>query len=245
MTPILVSGDEATKLIDAHVKGEKYTPKQIKKVPLRFQKWVEKNADRINVANNRGTLPYWMMDNAKFARIRVNPINAIAQQKKRKAAAEKYNAYGSDWEKAYFDRYSGGFNVYHKDHKFMKTGGGGEAEKVVGKMLAKYNGKQVEFLPEGEKKSPDIKFDNQTWDIKYIDHANEETIRAAIKDARKAGNAIFYFKDESKSVLLNSAIVREEGRFLKGQTSDIPDIYVFDKNGLLKLLWEKQKGLNK
>ena len=158
----------------------------------------------------------------------------------------KYNSYDSlTWEKVYFDEFSGGFNICHKEHKFTEAGGGGEAEKIVGKMLAKYNGKQVEFLPEGWKKQPDIKFDDQTWDIKYIDNANEETIRAAIRDARKADNAIFYFTDESKSVLLNSAIVREAGRFLKGQTNEIPDIYVIDKSGLLKLLWKKQKGLNK
>jgi hypothetical protein len=168
-----------------------------------------------------------------------------AQPEIRKAADKKYNSYGDDWGKAYFDKFSGGYNVYHKSHKFTKTAGGGDAEKIVGKMLAKYNGKQVEFLPEGGKKSPDVKFDGKTWDIKYIDHANEETVRSAIRDAQKADNAIFYFTDENKSVLLNNAITREAGRFLKGQTSKIPDIYYMDKSGLLKLLWENKKGLNK
>ncbi|MDR2086380.1 MAG: hypothetical protein LBP72_04310 [Dysgonamonadaceae bacterium] len=167
------------------------------------------------------------------------------QSEIRKAAAEKYNSYGDEWIKACFDRYSGGYNVYHKDHLFSKKGGGGEAEKIVGEMLAKYNGKQVEFLPEGGKKSPDIKFDNQTWDIKYIEKASEHRMRDAILDARKADNAIFYFTDKSKFALLNSAIVREAGRLSKGQTNNLPDIYYMDKNGLLKLLWEKQKGLNK
>ncbi|MDR1592090.1 MAG: hypothetical protein LBS16_04305 [Prevotellaceae bacterium] len=175
----------------------------------------------------------------------MNPTDAISQQEIRKAA-EKYHSYGSDWEKAYFDRYSGGFNVYHKAHNFTKAGGGGEVEIIVGILLAKYNDKQVEFLPEGWKKSADIRFDNQTWDIKYIDHANEETVRAAIRDARKADNVIFYFTDESKSVLLNSAIVREVGRFLKGQTDRIPDVYYIDKSGLLRLLFGKNKrGLTK
>jgi hypothetical protein len=41
---------------------------------------------------------------------------------------------------------------------------------------------------------------------------------------------------------LNNAIEREAGRFLKGQTSKMPDVYDINKNGLLKLLWEKQKG---
>ncbi|MDR1632158.1 MAG: hypothetical protein LBR97_04670 [Dysgonamonadaceae bacterium] len=241
--PILTeSEDEIENIIQARIKGETYEPKQIKKVPLQFQKWVEKNNDRINVANNRGTLPYWMKDNAKFAGITVNPINATAQPEIRKAAAEKYNAYGSDWEKAYFDRYSGGYNVYHKDHNFAKKGGGGEAEIIVGKMLAKYNGKQVEFLPEGNTKSPDVKFDGKTWDVKYIEKASEHTIRDAIRDARKADNAIFYFTDESKYLLLISASDRETGKFLKGQTKEIPDIYYMDKSGILKLLWEKQKG---
>ena len=158
------------------------------------------------------------------------------------AALQKYNSYGNDWEKAYFDKFSGGFNVFHKEHKFTKIGGGGDAEKIVGKILAKYNGKQVEFLPEGEKKGPDISFDNKTWDIKYIDQANEATIRKYLLDARKADNAIFYFTQEDKYTLLNNAIKREVGRFLKGQINKLPDIYVIDKNGLLKLLWEKQKG---
>jgi hypothetical protein len=159
-----------------------------------------------------------------------------------KEAQAKYNSYGNEWEKAYFDEFSGGYNVYHKKHMFTTEGGGGEAEKVVGEMLAKFNGKQVEFLPEGGEKSADVRFDNRTWDIKYIDNANEETIRSSIRDARKADNAIFYFTDEGKCVFLNNAIKREAGRFLKGQISKMPDIYRIDKNGLLKLLWEKEKG---
>jgi hypothetical protein len=51
----------------------------------------------------------------------------------------------------------------------------------------------------------------------------------------------FYEQPESKYLVLNSAIEREAGRFLRGQSSKIPDIYSIDKNGLLKLLWEKQK----
>jgi hypothetical protein len=53
------------------------------------------------------------------------------------AAKSRYDAYDSrDWEKAYFDEHNGGFNVYHKRHRFAKTAGGGDAEKIVGKMLA-------------------------------------------------------------------------------------------------------------
>jgi hypothetical protein len=175
----------------------------------------------------------------------MNPRNAALPPEAAKAAAEKYSAYGSEWEKAYFDAHSGGYNVYHKGHNFAKTGGGGNAEKVVGKMLAKYSGKQVEFLPEREKKSPDVRFDGKTWDIKYVEKASEHRMRNAILDSRKADNAIFYFTDESKYLLLVSAVNREVGRFLKSQTQRIPDIYYMDKSGLLKLLWEKTRGTNK
>jgi len=182
-----------------------------------------------------------LKDNATFAGIKVNPINTIEQQEIRKAAIQKYNSYGSEWEKAYFDKFSGGYNVYHKEHKFSQTGGGGEAEIKVGKMLAKYNGKQVEFLAEGVKKGPDVKFDNKTWDIKYINKANDATIRKYLLDARKADNAIFYWDTNEKLNNVNNAAMREIGRLTKGQIISLPDIYYMDKNGLLRLLWEQTK----
>jgi hypothetical protein len=230
--------------IDAKVNSEKYTPKQIKSVPSQLQKWMEKNRGRIDAANNRGTLPYWIKDNAKFTGMKVNPINDAAQMEIRKEALSKYNAYGSDWEKAYFDRYSGGFNVYHKDHQFTPTMGGGEAEKVVGEMLAKYNGKQVEFLPENgkEQRKPDIKFDDKTWDIKFINEANENSIRQAVKNARKADNAIFYWNKDDKLEMLEHAIHRSVGYFKsKNKIDTMPDVYYMDESGLLKLLWGEIK----
>ncbi|GHV58109.1 hypothetical protein FACS1894182_08920 [Bacteroidia bacterium] len=156
-----------------------------------------------------------------------------------KTAVQKYHSYSDEWEKAYFDPDSGGFNIYHKDHKFSALGGGGEAEKTVGKILAK-RGRQIEFLPEGEEKSADIRFDKQTWDIKYIDHANEETIRNYIKDARKADNVIFYYTKD-KYLSLDNAIVREVGKYIKeNRVHELPNIYYIDLSfNELKLLWKK------
>jgi len=235
MSPVLANKTEFGK----YVRNENYTPKQITKMPKQFEQWMEKNNNRIEISNNRGTLPNFIKDNSKYAGIRVNLINTAKGKNIIKDAIKKYNSYGDEWEKAYFDEKSGGFTVYHKEHQFTKTGGGGEAEKIVGKMLAKYNGKQVEFLPEGEKKSPDIEFDGQKWDIKYIDNANEKTIRGYIEDARKADNVIFYFTKKEKYELLNNAIEREKGKFLKEQSSKIPDMYFIDKNKLLRLIWKK------
>jgi len=194
----------------------------------------------ITISNNCGTLPYFIRDNAKLIGIEVKRINTDEGKQIIQDALKKYNSYGVEWTKVYFDEKSGGFVVYHKKHNFAKTGGGGDAEKTVGKMLAKYNGKQVEFLPEGGKKKPDVKFDEQTWDIKTITNANEETIRTYIKDARKAENAIFYWKKESdKLEMLISAIGRSAGYFRsKNRLHEMPNIFYMD-NGILKLLWNK------
>jgi hypothetical protein len=189
-------------------------------------------------------LPDFLKDNANFAEIFVNRMNSTADKAELlQEAISKYNAYApTTWAKEYFDEFTGGFNVYHKQHQFARESGG-EAEKIVGKLLAKHNGKQVEFLPEGIKKSPDFRFDDKTWDVKFIDHANENTIRTYIKDAQKADNVIFYWsKDKEKLEALRSAINREVGRMRKINKIDrMPDIYCMDRNGFLKLLWKKGK----
>ncbi|GHV10386.1 hypothetical protein FACS1894162_4180 [Bacteroidia bacterium] len=156
-----------------------------------------------------------------------------------KTAHAKYHSYDADWTKAYFDMQSGGYNVYHKDHSFSKKGGGGNAEKIVGIMLANA-GKQVEFLSESlSKKVPDLRFDSQTWDIKFIEQANEETIRKSIRDARKADNAILYYTSSEKYLLLDNAIIREIGKFTKeNRINELPNIYFID-HGNLKLFWKK------
>jgi hypothetical protein len=184
---------------------------------------------------------FFLKDNATFAGIFVNNINVANRTESLKEATAKYNAYDSQtWEKEYFDKFSGGFNVYNRHHKFSTVGGGGDAEKTVGKMLAKYGGKQVEFLPESEKKCPDLQFDGQTWDVKFINNANEESIRKDIKNARKADNAIFYWNTNDKLEILLSAFSRELGRMNKlGRIDEMPEVYYMSENGVLKHLPKK------
>lgn len=160
-------------------------------------------------------LPYFIKDNANFTNIFAGQMNTDTADKNEilKTSRAKYDSYNSKgWDRIYFDELNGGFNVYHKSHNFSKKGGGGDAEKTVGKMLAKYNGKQVEFLPESSyQQSPDINFDSQTWDIKLINNDNEGTIQNCIKDARKAENAIFYWDENDKLNELKSAVSRSIG----------------------------------
>ena len=185
-------------------------------------------------------------ENANFANFSGNNTHLKDRIDHIKEAKTKYNSYKTDeWIKAFFDDESGGYCVYHKKHQFKKSGGGGKAEKEVGKILARL-GKQVVFLPEGKEKGPDIYFDNQTWDIKYIDKANQQTIRNDIKDARKADNAIFYFLIESQYDTLVSATKRELGRFEKvDRVLELPDIYYINRNMQLMSLWKKSKEAKK
>ena len=241
---VLASDDEIDLLTDKILAGEDTadfkSKNEVTKLPDEFHSWMQENEERIEKANNRGTLPYWIKDNPQYTGVKVKAMNTGERNDIRKKSKEKYQSYDEKWDRAYFDEFSGGFNVYHQEHQFTNTQGGGDAEKMVGKLLAKNNGKQVEFLPENGKGKgvPDLMFDDHTWDVKYIDNANENTIRAYIKDARKADRAIFYFTND-KYQELRSAINREVGRF-KGMNrlGELPDIYYMDKEGLLKLLWK-------
>lgn len=243
--PILLPEDERSKMRKLIAKGEdvshitnKYA---IKDYPKGFNEWMKKNADRIDKANNRGTLPQWVKNNAKQLNVDVKDINSQSVKYDFiSVSKQRYNSYDNGiWSKEYFDEHSGGFNVYHKQHQFTKTGGGGNAEKTVGHMLAKYNGKQVEFLSEaGDGKKSDINFDNQTWDIKYINNSQVRTIRKHLLDAGKADNAIFYWEKDNIGNF-REAISREVGRMNKlGRIAELPDVYYMD-NGILKLFWKK------
>ena len=224
---VLASDDEIDLLTDKILAGEDTadfkSKNEVTKLPDEFHSWMQENEERIEKANNRGTLPYWIKDNPQYTGVKVKAMNTGERNDIRKKSKEKYQSYNEKWDRAYFDEFSGG-----------------DAEKMVGKLLAKNNGKQVEFLPENGKGKgvPDLMFDDHTWDVKYIDNANENTIRAYIKDARKADRAIFYFTND-KYQELRSAINREVGRF-KGMNrlGELPDIYYMDKEGLLKLLWK-------
>lgn len=167
--------------------------------------------------------------------------NAIAQAK------AKFDAYSEEWQKEYFNPNNGGFNVYHKGHQFsdVKSKGatmsGGQAEKHIGRLLADFNAKQVEFLEENGVGLPksDMRFDEREWDAKYISVANESTIRKYIEDARKADCAIFYWDRNNKLEELKHAVARTIGKFSKrGELDTIPSIFYINKDGLLKCIFD-------
>lgn len=240
---------------------------KVTEMPENFNTWIEDNKERIERARERGTLPRWIKDNPKYVGVTQNTIpesvkgthntksTTLTELRVRIEAKRKYDSYGSDWRKEYFNKENGGYNVYHKLHQFSnkrgerpsKNGGetkkskmtGGEAEKHVGRILADTQAKQIEFLPENGRGTdkPDLKFDGKTWDVKYIPLANEKTIRTYYKEARKAQAVIFY-SEKSRNVEILSAVNREKGRYISlgKDISELPKVYVMNEDGILRLL---------
>jgi len=161
------------------------------------------------------------------------------------ASDSRLHQYGSDWMPILHSIQNGGYNIYHKDHNFSKQGNGGYAEKVVGMVLAVINGRQVEFLPEKprEGKCPDLQFDGYTWDVKFINEANEETIRKCIRNGRKAHRVLFYWhSNTNKLEILKSATARELGNSIK-RGEPFSGIYYLNAEGLLQEIKIKKLGV--
>ena len=195
----------------------------------------------------------------------VDRCKKIAESKK-----EWNNIDTNIWNKTKFYPESGGFIAAHKqkapDNDKDKTGGV-HGENTVNELLAKA-GKRIYRLPDNVSDKtpilgkpykellkykadgsiygfPDDYFDGQTWDIKKIDDANENTIRSYIKDGRKADNVIMYF-EKDKIGLLTNAVLREAGkRKPLGELNTLPNIYLINDKGDLTRFWTQKSGLVK
>ncbi len=200
-------------------------------------------------------MPYFLQDNDS------REYHQYLDVKKSVALVKSWKQYDAlcqcdDWNKEYFDGATGGYVATHSRHQFSKvtptnpTPGlpnpymsGGEAELNLAKSLAK-QGKDVRLLPEngvGVGK-PDMAFDGMTWDSKYIPVANDDSIRKAFKDARKADNVIFYSKEIGRINDVQRAIKREIGRFMAEgrQTTGLPNVYYATDEGII-MLWGNNK----
>jgi predicted transposase YbfD/YdcC len=218
---ILSTTDEFIASLDEK-QGEFHSKNEITDVPENFKKWVADNKDRIEKANNRGTLPYFLKDNTNFAEISVNKINVVGRTELLKEAKEKYNSYNTnDWIQAGFDEFSGGYRVYHKEHQFDPTIGKfgisrGDYEKNTSEVLVKY-GMTVELQSEKQEfgvKTPDGLLNGILFDIKGIEGNSHRIIKDVIlkSSKQKAEIAVLYYHDKS---LFDMDLVREGyGKYL-------------------------------
>ena len=133
-----------------------------------------------------------MIDRAKY----INDARAI------------YDSYDNDvWIKAFFDDHSGGFWLYHKEHKFDPTIGEfdiprGKYEKIAAELLAKY-GMWVVLDSEKQKtddeKMKDGFLNGIPFDIKGIEGTGKNNIINNLKEANKkrVETIVLYYHDKN------------------------------------------------
>ena len=69
------SDDEVDMLTDKILAGEDTagfkSKNEVTELPSEFYSWMQENEGRIEKANNRGTLPYWIKDNPQYTGVKV------------------------------------------------------------------------------------------------------------------------------------------------------------------------------
>ena len=100
----------------------------------------------------------------------MNPINTTAQPEIIKAAVDKYNSYNNEWEKAYFDKFGGGYVVVNKqriEHSKLSKNEKAKFDKEYEMSLVFVeNGYQIELLEEIPRiPSPDARINGMLADF--------------------------------------------------------------------------------
>ena len=99
-TPILADIDELDKIEEAMEAGKPYhSPNEVTDMPKNFKEWAAENKERIEKAQKRGTLPYFIKDNKKTVERIINPPTALQRAKERHAARtpEQAEAIRKQW----------------------------------------------------------------------------------------------------------------------------------------------------
>ena len=133
-------------------------------------------------------------------------------------ARDEYDAYsGTEWTKVGFDEHSGGYWIYHKEHRFDPTLGifgipRGDYERISSEALMNYGmrivlGSEEQDGKDWEKK-PDGLLNEKIFEIKGVEGTGKENILKDIKDASKKGAEIVVFYYHKKS-LFNDNLIRE------------------------------------
>jgi len=153
--------------------------------------------------------------------------NAGVRLEIRKAAIQKYNSYGDEWERAYFDEYSDGFVVINKQRIIHSNTSKNEKAKFdkefsMSKIFAK-SGYKIELLEEIPRiPSPDARINGILADLKKISSHNN-IVKEAKSAVYKQGAEIVLFEFEN-----NTKKIHEELDKLKRM--NIKAYYYFTEN---------------
>ena len=146
----------------------------------------------------------------------------------------EFNSYGCEWEKAYFDKFSGGFIVINKQriaHSKLSKNEKAKFDKELDmSMVFAKRGYKIELLEEIPRiPSPDVKINGTLADLKRVSGHNN-----IVKNAKEAIN-----KQGAKVVLFeigeNTKKVQEELDKLKRMGIKIHYYFIDNKNEIRSL----------
>jgi hypothetical protein len=186
----------------------KHSVNEVKDMPDNFKKWVTANNDRIEMSNNRGTLPYFLKDNANFAGLKANDKNFMERAEVRRIEANKAEyerlRKNQNYIDVRFNEKTGGLLAVHREHSFDPTIGKfgiprGDYERIASEVLEKY-GRSVVLESEKEQYKIRIsegKLDGHNFDIKGIEGVGKRNIIDKISEAGRQGaeTVVLYYHD--------------------------------------------------
>lgn len=236
---ILKTPEELAKHNEQILNGEMpdtYSENTVKDVPENFKNWINDNADRIEMANNRGTLPDFLKDNATFVdveKIGVSQEQLFNMYKKFKNGGEIEIIDGYKKKPDHKDliSISRGFakngnsvkittNIHFKDEKYKEVFGG-----LIG---TKY-----------ERKCPDLIINGEFYEYEnYLPPFNKEKISHMIKrgSAQSSRIIINNNKGASDRYIRNNIYKRLKDKNFK---YDIDEVWLYEK-GIVRMLYKKQ-----
>lgn len=191
VTTILKTDEEVDRDSDGVDRG---SVNEVKEMPPQWRAWLERNHDRIDRAEARGTLPYFLRDNEEAWRGGFD-------------SRKEYDNYDEDkWEKVLYDKESGGYLVV--DRKRAESGSVNKQEKSKFEkelnmaMVYARNGYKIQMLEEVPRiSSPDVLINGVPADLKKIISENN-IVKYAKKAIQKQGAEIVLFQlDEMTPVI--------------------------------------------
>lgn len=182
VTTILKTDEEVDRDSDGVDRG---SVNEVKEMPPQWREWLERNHDRIDRAEARGTLPYFLRDNEEAWRGGFD-------------SRKEYDNYDEDkLEKVLYDKESGGYLVV--DRKRAESGSVNKQEKSKFEkelnmaMVYARNGYKIQMLEEVPRiSSPDVLINGVPADLKkVVANSIEKLARKAIK---KQGAEVVLFQ---------------------------------------------------
>ncbi len=222
---------------------------EVENVPQGFVDWVEKNAERIEAAEKRGTVPYFIADNKRVVENILEGGSGTNKNNKDDAEAARIEANRREYERlkadpnytdVEFNPKNGGLKATHVEHNF--DGDKGWYEQHV-QITGYKNGHSIILEKEihtiKNKRNVEGLFDGQSFEIAAAETGIANNIRNALKHcASKPGCkvAVVFFPDENKVDMSLIRVGLKKYFGLRGdqnQFNDFDHIYFMTSNRII------------